>query len=137
MPAEPTTGTRHHQEAGDLRRLLADVVDHTRTLLHLEVELAKQEARRALAAVRRGLLLGAVGAVLSLLALGVLVTALVAGLATVWPVWLAAAVVAIAMALLGAGLMLAAGKALRGESLKPKATLETIRETRQWLKARI
>jgi hypothetical protein len=120
----------------DLRRLLAEVVEHARTLIRLEVELARQEARRALAAVRRGLLLGAAGAALALLAVGVLVTALVAALATVWPVWLAAAVVAIAMALLGMGLMMAAGKLLRGDRLKPKATLETIRETKQWLKAR-
>jgi hypothetical protein len=120
----------------DLRTLLAEVADHTRALLRLELELARQEVRQALVAVRRGLLCAGLGAVLAVLAIGVLVTALVAGLATVWPVWLSAALVGITLAVLGGALLMAAGRALRGESLRPKATLETIRETRQWLKAR-
>ena len=132
MAAEPRT----HERPADLRTLLAEVVDHTRNLLRLELELAKQEVREALAAVQRAVVLAGLGAVLAMLAVGVLVTALVAGLATIWPVWLSAALVGIVLALMGGGLLMAAGRALRGDILRPKATLETIRETKQWLKAR-
>src|SRR5687767_12286443 len=89
---------------GELRRLLADVVEHTRSLVRLELELARQEVKQALASLKRGLVLAAVGALLGALALGVLVTALVAGLATVWPVWLAAVVVAVVLGVIGGGL---------------------------------
>jgi hypothetical protein len=131
-----TEGGMGQEKPVELRRLLADVVEHTRRLIRLELELARTEARQALAAVRRAAVLGAAGAALALLAVGVLVTALVAGLATVWPVWLAAAVVAVLLALLGAGLLVSAGRLLGGGRLRPKATLETVRETRQWLKSR-
>jgi hypothetical protein len=129
-------GARVPEGPGDLRRLLADVVEHTRSLVRLELELARQEVKQALASLKRGLVLAAAGALLGALALGVLVTALVAGLATVWPVWLAAAVVAVVLGAVGGGLVVSAGRLLRGESLKPRATLQTIRETKQWLKAR-
>jgi uncharacterized membrane protein YqjE len=127
---------RIHGRGGDLRAALAEVADHVRELLRLELELAKQEAREAVAAVRRGLLFLGLSALLSMLALGTLLTAVVAALATVWPLWLSAGVVGLVLAGAGAWLVKAAARQLRGESLLPRRTLESIRETKQWLKAR-
>src|SRR5688500_11188059 len=133
MAAEPN---RRNEGAGEVRALLTEVVDHIRELLRLELDLAKQEAREALAAVRRGLLYLGLSAVLATMSLGALLIALVAALATVWPLWLSAGLVGLALAAAGAFLVKAGSRQLRGETVRPKVTLETIRETKQWLKAR-
>jgi hypothetical protein len=74
--------------------------------------------------------------VLAMLAVATLVAALVAGLATIWPAWLAAALVGLLLAAAGGGLLQAARRELSGDRVRPRATLQTIRETKQWLKAR-
>jgi hypothetical protein len=62
--------------------------------------------------------------------------ALVAGLATVWPVWLAAATVGAAFAAAGALLARAAVAGLTLEEVRPSATFETLEETKAWLRSR-
>ena len=133
MAAEPRI---HPERGGELRAALAEVADHVRELLRLELQLAKQELREAVAALRQGLLFLGLSALLSMLALAALLTTVVAALATVWPLWLAAGVVGLVLAGASAGLVLAGSRRLRGETLRPNKTLQSIRETKQWLKAR-
>jgi hypothetical protein len=81
-------------------------------------------------------LLMAAGTLLGALGLLSLMAALVAALATVWPLWLSAAVVGVVFAL-GGGL--AARAAIAGLTLadvRPWATIETLEETKAWLESR-
>jgi len=119
-----------------IRSLLGDVVDHVRTLLRLELALARDEVRRAANSLRRGVMLLAGAVVLGTLGLLSLMAALVAGLATVWPVWLSAIVVGVAFAAVGGILARSAMSGLRLEDVRPSATIETLEETKAWLKSR-
>jgi putative superfamily III holin-X len=119
-----------------LRGLLGDVVDHVRTLFRLEMALARDEVRRAVASLRRGVLFLAAAILLGTLGLLSLMAALVAGLATVWPLWLAAAAVGVVFAGVGALLARAAMSGLTLEDVRPSATIETLEETKAWLRSR-
>lgn len=119
-----------------LRSLLGDVVDHVRALFRLEMALARDEVRRAVASLRRGALLLAAGALLGTLGLLSLMAALVAALATVWPLWLAATAVGAVFAAAGGLLAKAAMSGLSLEEVRPSATIETLEETKAWLRSR-
>jgi uncharacterized membrane protein YqjE len=121
---------------GSLRSLLGDVVDHVRSLVRLEVALAKAEVRRAVVSLRRGALLMGAGVLLGSLGLLSLVAALIGGLSTVWPFWLAATVVGIVFAAVGGALGRMALSGLKLEGVRPSATFETLEETKAWLKSR-
>ena len=119
-----------------LRSLLGDVIDHVRALFRLELALARDEVRRSVASLRRGALLMAGGALLGTLGLLSLMAALVAALSSVWPLWLSAASVGLVFGALGAGLARAAMSGLSLEDVRPSATIETLEETKAWLKSR-
>jgi hypothetical protein len=119
-----------------LRSLLGDVVDHVGALLRLELALARGEVRRAATSLRRGVLLLAGALLIGTLGLLSLMAALVAGLATVWPLWLAAAVVGVLFAAAGGVLAKAAMAGLSLEEMRPSATIETLEETKAWLRSR-
>jgi putative superfamily III holin-X len=133
MASAASTG--HPADPG-LRTLLGDVVDHIRALLRLELALARDEVRQALDSLRHGALLLAGGVLLGSLGLLSLMAALVAALATVWPLWLAAGAVGAVFAIAGALLARAAISGLTLEDVRPWATIETIEETKAWLKSR-
>ena len=133
MASAASTG--HPADPG-LRSLLGDVVDHIRALLRLELALARDDVRQALDSLRHGALLLAGGVLLGSLGLLSLMAALVAALATVWPLWLAAGAVGAVFAIAGGLLARAAISGLTLEHVRPWATIETIEETKAWLKSR-
>ena len=131
------SATSAHPHPGEgLRGLLGDVVDHVRTLFRLEVALAKDDVRRSLLKVQRGVFFLAAAIVLATVALLALCAALVAGLATVMPVWASAALWALVFAAVAFPLARVGMNGLRFEELRPSATLETLEETKQWLATR-
>jgi hypothetical protein len=119
-----------------VRALFGDVIDHLRALLRLELALARDEVRRAVASLRRGALLLAGAAVLGGVGLLSLMAALVAALALVWPLWVAAGVVGAVFAGGGALLARAAMSGLSLKEMRPSATLETLEETKAWMESR-
>jgi Putative Actinobacterial Holin-X, holin superfamily III len=127
--------TGHPADPG-LRTLLGDVVDHVRALLRLELALARDEVRRALESLRHGVILLAGAVLVGSLGLLSLMAALVAALATVWPVWLAAGAVGTVFAVAGGLLARAAVSGLTLQGVRPSATIETLEETKAWLKSR-
>jgi predicted ABC-type sugar transport system permease subunit len=129
--ASATSAHPHHQDG--LRGLIGDVIDHVRTLFRLEVALARDEVRRSVLKVRRGMVFLAAGIVLGTVGLLSLCAALVAGLATVVPVWASAAIWSAVFA--GVALPLAR-VGLDGIRLEPSATLGTFEETKEWLESR-
>jgi hypothetical protein len=128
------SATSAHPHTPDgLRGLLGDVIDHVRTLFRLEVALARDEVRRSVLKVRRGMVFLAAAIVLGTVGLLSLCAALVAGLATVVPVWASAAIWSAVFA--GVALPLAR-VGLDGIRLDPSATLGTLEETKAWLESR-
>jgi uncharacterized membrane protein YqjE len=124
----------HSRPLGDLvERLSADV----RELVRAELALAKAElvggARRLAVAAA----LAVTGAVLGLLALGTLTATAAIALANVWPAWLAALVVGLALGAV-AGIMLLIGIVVgrRAVPPKPAETMESIKEDVEWVKTR-
>ena len=126
-----TTQTREESVA----ELLHDLGDGMARQVHQEVELAKAEL--AVKGRRIGEGAGAFGgaAVLGLAGLAALVTAAIAGLATVWPTWLAALVVAGAL-LVVAGMAALVGKreVTKAGPPVPTAAIESTKEDVAWLK---
>ena len=78
------------------------VIEHGRNLIRLELALVTDRVRRRMGSLQSGLKLYAVAAVLGVTALLILTGALIGLLATIWPVWVAAMVVAVALGVLAA-----------------------------------
>ena len=74
-----------------------DVVDHARTLVKLELELATRELKRKLQTLGIGIGLFVGAAVLGLFGIGFLLATIAAGLATFLPTWLALLIVTLAI----------------------------------------
>jgi len=112
------------------------VADHAIALVRLELKLAALELKKKAAAfgVGIGLLVGA--AVLSLFALGFLLAAAAAGLATALPTWAALLIVGAVLVLVTAGLVLAGKSAVkRAVPPVPEQAIEEAKATREAVKA--
>jgi hypothetical protein len=112
------------------------VVDHVKTLVGLEVELAKAEVGRKAAAlgVGIGLLVGAL--VFAVYALGFLFAAAAAALAAVLPLWLSLLIVTLFLFALAAGLgIVGLGRVRRGTPPVPEQAITEAKLTTQALKS--
>lgn len=132
-PAAPRTGT--DASLGDLVRQLA--TDST-TLIRQEMALARAEMRENVRSAARGATAIAAGGALA--AIGALaLTAfliLLLGIA-LESYWLAALIVGVVFLLIGGVLVWTNLSALRTEELKPDATIDTLKENREWLQREI
>lgn len=115
--------------------LLRDLSRDTSTLFRQEIALAKAEIGEQAATVAKDAVWIGVGAVLLHLALLVTVAAMVLGLIAVGMVpWLAAVVVAASIALIGGGIVATRVATIRRRTLIPVHTVDSLKETAQWLK---
>ncbi len=108
--------------------IVAGLVGRVIGVVKTELERAKQETGEKLKAIGIGigLLIGA--AAIGFFLLGVLITAAILGLATVWPAWLAALTVAGAMLLIILILAgIGAGMIKRNKDLKPQQSIDNIK----------
>src|ERR671936_1678636 len=87
----------HGAENGGLGAATKQVAEHAGALARLELELAKLEVGRKIAALGLGIGLGLGAAVLALFAVAFLLAAAAAGLATVISTWLALLIVGAAV----------------------------------------
>ena len=124
MPT-PRTDANGGAESVGVGAAVKQVTDHAKTLIGLEVELAKLELKRKVAAfgLGIGLLLGA--AVFGVFALGFLFATAAAALATFLSTWLALLIVAAFLLVLAAVLGLVGVK-----KLQPPVPQEAIREAK-------
>lgn len=115
------------------RELLSEVLDQGQRLLREEVRLARLEVRDEVKEVATsGGLVGG-GAAVAYAAFLVLCFAAVFALSLALPAWASALIVGGALAI-GAGALFAAGRAkARRTPLRPKETLETLREDQRWV----
>jgi uncharacterized membrane protein len=119
-----------------IAEVLGDIVDHTQQIIRAEVRLAKAELREELEKARRGAVVLVVGAVMSVLALGVLLLAGVYALASVVPPWMAALIVGVVTAVVGVALVVSGLKAMSHVRLSTPKTVDSVQETVQWAKTR-
>ena len=113
-----------------------NVVDHVKTLLGLEVELAKLELGRKLGAlgVGIGLLVGA--AVFAVFALGFLFATIAAALATFLPTWLALLVVTVFLLVVAAIVgLVGLRRVRRGTPPVPEQALAEAKRTTEVLRS--
>jgi Putative Actinobacterial Holin-X, holin superfamily III len=114
--------------------LLAKLLHEAAGLIRDEWMLARTELKERLAQLRAPLVLGALAAVCGLAAVGGVVAAAVLALALVLPAWAAALIVGLVLTV--AAVVMGAGAAarLRRLELRPRETLRSLQEGKQWLK---
>jgi uncharacterized membrane protein YqjE len=119
-----------------ITRVLTDILGDLQQIVRAEVRLAKVELREELGKAKRGATLMLAGALVAMLALGLVLLSAVYGLATVWPPWAAALAVAAGAGAVGLGLVVSGRKQISAVELPPQKTAETVRENLQWAKTR-
>jgi xanthine/uracil permease len=128
-----------------LGQLLKELTREISTLLRQEVELAKTEMSEK--ASRAGESLGAlaVGGGVALLGALSLLAAAIYGLTALLDrfislriaVWLAPLIIGVILAAVGYALVKKALARLKGESLAPRRTAQSLRENKEWLRQKI
>src|SRR5215210_2551878 len=126
---------RNERSLGDLFSTLSR---ETTTLLRQEVQLAKAELTKSATEAARGIGMLAAGGAVAYAGLLFLLLAIVFGLikAGLEP-WLAALIVGLVVAAIGAVLVLRARDALKPANLAPQKTVETLKEDAEWAKEQV
>lgn len=108
--------------------IVAGLIGRIVGVIKTEIERAKVETARKLKGIGAGVgVLAAAGAI-GFFLIGVLITAAILGLATVWPAWLAALTVAGAMLII-IGILVAVGTSLinKNKDLTPQQSIDNIK----------
>ena len=114
--------------------LLKQLGTDTGRLIREEIALARKETKEALQQLSTAAGLVASGAVLSLLALGTLTAAAVLALGENMGYDAAALVVGLILTAVAAGAVIWGVRRLRTVPVKPEKTLESLEETKEWMK---
>jgi len=104
------------------------------TLVREELALARKEMKETLQTLRTATVVVASGAVLSLLALGTWTAAAVLALGANVGYATAAVIVGLVLTAIAAGTVLWGVRRLRSVPVKPEKTLESLEETKEWMK---
>lgn len=114
--------------------LLSQLASTSAALIRDQIELAKEEMRENLARLRSGLVTLVVSMVLGLLALFTLCAAAVIGLGMIIGIGLSALIIGLGLALIG-GIVASSGiRRIKRARLKPKDTVRSLKEGKEWLK---
>lgn len=128
------TENQQDQQKPGFTDLLKSLSNGLGQLLRQEVEFAKVEVSKQMTHARRGIILLATGAVFGFCAVLVLLSAAVAALALVVPLWLSAIIIGVAIGLIGVILLGLARRELTAERLKPQKTIDLVKEDIAWMR---
>jgi uncharacterized membrane protein YqjE len=129
------TNNHDHAEPRSVGEIVRELSQHLGELVRAEVQLARTEINDRFGHVRQDAAMLVAGAVLLHLALVAVCAAAVLALAqTGLESWLAALIVAVALALVGGALVAARLAAMKRRVAARSATVESLKETAQWLK---
>lgn len=118
-----------------LGELFGELSQNTSTLIRQELVLARTEMMQKASQVGRDTaFIGVGGAVLYAALLGVMAALMLLLVRLGMAPWLAVGVVAVVFGIVGAVLVQTRLQALRRQQLKPVQTIESVKETAQWLK---
>lgn len=114
--------------------LLSGLASTSAALIQDQIELAKEEMRENLARLRSGFVALAFSAVIGMLALATLCAAAVIGLGIFISIRMSALAVGLGLAAVG-GIIASVGfRRLKHARLKPKQTVRSLKENKEWLK---
>ena len=116
---------------------IAGIADDLRQMLATEVDLAKAEVREQLQLAVRVAVWGGVAAVAALLTLGWLALTATYALDVTLPLWLSAALVTVALALVAAICAMAVRSKLRQVNIMPERTVRSVKEDVVWAKQQL
>jgi hypothetical protein len=117
--------------------LFSELANETSELIRQEVALAQAEMTQKAERIGKNVGFLAVGGFVANAALLSIVAALITGLANFIPLWLSALIVGILIGIAAAVLISTGLKNLKNTDLKPKETVETLKEDAKWLKEQI
>lgn len=128
------TSTR---EEPTLSELFSTLSGQVRQLFRQEVQLAQAEmTKKATRAGRHAAFIGA-GAMLGMGAFYAILAAVILLLSQVMPVWLAALLVGLVLAIVAVLLIRSGIEKLKNMDLAPRQTIESVRESKEWLTEQI
>jgi hypothetical protein len=120
-----------------LGTLINELTRETASLFRQEIRLARAEISDKARQAGRGAAEIAVGGVMLLVALGALAAAAILALAMVVKPWLAALIVAVAVALVGVVVLARGISNVRGGNLAPRRTMDSLRDSAHWAKEQL
>ena len=124
-------GAPDSRSVGDILR---DIIHDLGRIIRDEAQLARVEFAEKAARARAAGGAFAIAAVSGLLAASCIVTACIAALALVMPVWLAALIMGIVLGVAAGGAYIAGVQRWENVELTPRQTIETLREDMEWAK---
>ncbi len=124
-----------HVPERSVGELVSDLSHQLSTLFRQEVQLARAEVTARTKLLVRDLVVIAIGAALASTALTFFAATIVLALveADVRP-WVAALIVTVALAGIGGGMVMTRLSAMRSRTVVPVGTIESVKETAQWIK---
>jgi len=125
---------RERNEERSLGELFAELASETSTLVRQEVELAKTEMSQKVAEVGKDAGLIGVGGAIAYAGFLAVVAAIILGLGLLIPLWLSALIVGLVVGGIGYVLLQQGLSALKRADLKPRQTIETLKEDKEWVK---
>ncbi len=122
---------RDERSLGDL---FSELANETSLLIRQEVALAQVEVTEKAGKVGKNVGYLAVGGAVGYAALLAVLAAAIIGLGNFIPLWLSALIVGAVVGIIAYFMVSSALTALKNTDLKPKQTVETLKEDAQWLK---
>ena len=114
--------------------LLGQLANNSASLVRDEIELAKQEMTEKVVVLRSGAIVVAVGSIICLVAVLTLTAAAVIALASLVGPGYSALIIGAALAIIGGVTAFTGLGKIKRTNLKPRQTMETLEEDKQWLK---
>ena len=125
------------KEERSLGDLFSELANETGTLIKQEVELAQTEIVYKATEIGKNVGFLAIGGAVGFVALLAFVTAAIAGLANFVPLWLSAIIIGAIIGGIAFLLITSALKTLKNTNLKPRETVESLKEDVKWLKDQV
>ena len=125
--------------AGENNRSIADVLQdiiaNVQAIIRSEVRLAKTEITEEATKASRAASMMVGGAVTGLFTVWLLLLTIIYALATVIPIWSAALLLLVIMAVVTAYLLTAGKKRFKAVHATPEKTIESVKENVEWVKS--
>jgi hypothetical protein len=120
-----------------LAEIIANILSGLNTIVRDEIRLAIAELKDKMRASPKAVAYLAAAGLLGFLAVECIVTACIAALAIVLPVWLSALIVAVLAASAGGGAFVIGRLALEKVEPIPQQTMETLKDNVDWVRDRL
>lgn len=134
---QPRINEPRRMEERPLGELFADLANETSSLVRNEVALAQVELTEKAKRVGKNIASLVIGGAVAYAALLAVCAAVILLLAMAMPAWLSALVVGLIVGCVAWLLISKAITALRQTELKPRETIESVKEDAQWIKDQI